>query len=192
MWAFLTYLFIWLNSLVQKGSNWFKLDQKRSRWISLIVWSKSYKIGSNQIKLVQIGLNQIDYLVRSTFGSNCFKSDQSGFNEINWTKLDQTWSNKNKSVQIRSDWIKRDKIGSSRIKSYETGSNPFLFIFRYPIRWKSKNCFKLGLIDLSPHPCPILCLVIFDYWKTWLKLVMLENLQACFFKLNHCVGQHLP
>ena len=34
-----------------------------------------------------------------------------------------------------------------------------------------------------PHPCPILCLVTFDYnWETWLKLVMLENFQACFFK----------
>ena len=34
---------------------------------------------------------------------------------------------------------------------------------------------------LVPLPCPILYLVIFDYWKTWLKLVMLENFQACFF-----------
>ena len=38
-----------------------------------------------------------------------------------------------------------------------------------------KNCVKLGLTDLPkfgvPHPCPILCLVIFDYWETWLKLV---------------------
>ena len=25
-----------------------------------------------------------------------------------------------------------------------------------------------------------ICFVIVDYWKTWLKLVMLENLQACF------------
>ena len=35
---------------------------------------------------------------------------------------------------------------------------------------------------LVPHPCPILSLVIFDYWKTWLKLVMLENLQACLLR----------
>ena len=27
-----------------------------------------------------------------------------------------------------------------------------------------------------PLPCPILFFVIFDYWETWLKLVMLESL----------------
>ena len=42
---------------------------------------------------------------------------------------------------------------------------------------------------LVPHPCPILFLVNFNYWKTWLKLVMLENLQEqvkkalCYKKL---------
>ena len=45
------------------------------------------------------------------------------------------------------------------------------------INW-SVETWGWGLV---PHLCPILCLVIFDYWKTWLKLVMLENLQACFF-----------
>ena len=61
---------------------------------------------------------------------------------------------------------------------------------RYPIRFRNKNWIKLGLIDLSklvPQPCSILCLVIFDNWKTWLELVMLENLQACFF----CFVQNL-
>ena len=29
--------------------------------------------------------------------------------------------------------------------------------------------------------CTRLYLFNFDYWETWLKLVMLENLQACFF-----------
>ena len=33
---------------------------------------------------------------------------------------------------------------------------------------------------LAPHPTPVGCLFIFEYWKTWLKLVMLENLQACY------------
>ena len=32
------------------------------------------------------------------------------------------------------------------------------------------------------------CLVICDYWETWLKLVMLENLQACFFIISGIAG----
>ena len=32
---------------------------------------------------------------------------------------------------------------------------------------------------LVPHPYLILLFFIFDYWKTWFKFVMLENLQAC-------------
>ena len=48
------------------------------------------------------------------------------------------------------------------------------------INWSAK-IWGWGLV---PHPCPILCLVIFDNWKTWLKLVMLENLQACFFSIQ--------
>ena len=44
------------------------------------------------------------------------------------------------------------------------------------INWSDKT-WGWGFV---PHPCPILCLVIFDYnWETWLKLVMLENFQAC-------------
>ena len=40
---------------------------------------------------------------------------------------------------------------------------------------------KLGGGGLSPTPTLFFDLLnIFDYWKTWLKLVMLENLQACF------------
>ena len=50
------------------------------------------------------------------------------------------------------------------------------------INWPAK-ILGWGLV---PHPCPIL--FILDYWKTfdyletWLKLVMLENLQAFFFR----------
>ena len=55
-----------------------------------------------------------------------------------------------------------------------------------PIGWKNRNWIKLGFIDLpkfaggglSPIPAISFCLA-FDYWKTWLKLVMLENLEAC-------------
>jgi hypothetical protein len=39
------------------------------------------------------------------------------------TKLDQTRSNGNKSDGIEPNWIIREQIGSSRIKSDETGSN---------------------------------------------------------------------
>ena len=45
------------------------------------------------------------------------------------------------------------------------------------INWSDKT-WGWGFV---PHPCPILFLVIFDHnWETWLKLVMLENFQACF------------
>ena len=47
-----------------------------------------------------------------------------------------------------------------------------------------KNCIKLGLTDLPcpALPCPnILCLVIFDNWETWLKLAVLEHVQACLY-----------
>ena len=47
------------------------------------------------------------------------------------------------------------------------------------INWSDKT-WGWGFV---PHPCPIFCLVIFDYnWETWLKLVMLENFQACFLQ----------
>ena len=72
----------------------------------------------------------------------------------NWNKLDQTWSNWIKLDQTWSNWIKLDQI----VETWEWG--------------------------LVPHPYLILCLFIFDYWKTWLKLVMLENLQACFMKIS--------
>ena len=41
-------------------SNWFKLVQIRSRWIRLIIWFQSDKIGPNWFKSVQIGSNQIN------------------------------------------------------------------------------------------------------------------------------------
>jgi hypothetical protein len=52
----------------------------------------------------------------------------------------------------------------------------------YTIGWKKKNWIKLGLIDLPKFgvgaPTPA---IYNEYWETWLKLVMLENLQACFY-----------
>ena len=71
-------------------------------------------------------------------GSNQIKVDLMRLIGPNWIKLDQTRSNKNKFVQIRSNWIKRDKIGSSRIKSYESDSNQLLF-FIFSLNWISKN-----------------------------------------------------
>jgi hypothetical protein len=83
--------------------NWFKLDQKRSRWIRLIIWFKSDKNGPNQFKLDQLG-------------SSWFKLVQT------WIKIDQDesdWlfgSNQIKFVQIGSNQIKLVQIGSSQIK----------------------------------------------------------------------------
>ena len=64
------------------------------------------------------------------------KSD--GFNEINWTKLDQigsnwikldqTRSNRNKLVQMRSNWIKREQVGSNHMKLVHISSYLFLDI----------------------------------------------------------------
>jgi hypothetical protein len=70
----------------------------------------------------------------------------------NWIKMNQI----DYLVQIRSNWLKLHQIRSSWI--------------------------KLVQIGLATHPCHILCLVIFDYWETWLKPAMLEHVQACFFK----------
>ena len=57
---------------------------------------------------------------------------------------------------------------------------------------KYKNWVKLELIDLpkfgggglSPTPALSYALSSLIIEKTWLKLVMLENLQACFLKLH--------
>ena len=46
------------------------------------------------------------------------------------------------------------------------------------------HCVTLGSIDLPNLGVkPLPCLVNFDYLETWLKLVMLENLQGCFICL---------
>ena len=74
--------------------------------------------------------------------------------------MDQTWSNWIKLDQLGSTWLKLDQIGLNWIKLDQI-----------------VETWGWGLV---PHPYLIFCLVIFDYWKTWLKLVMLENLQACF------------
>ena len=49
-----------------------------------------------------------------------------------------------------------------------------------------------GWWGLVPHPCPILCLVIFDYWETWHKLVMLEHVQACWSKFLILIENFYP
>ena len=95
---------------------------------------------------------------------------QFGWKKINWVKL---------------------KLGVGDAITFLLLSLIIGKLVRYPFIWKNKNWIKLRLIDLSklrsgdfPHPCPILCLVIFDYWKTRLKLVMLENLQSCFLETH--------
>ena len=121
---------------------------------------------SNWIKLIkldQIGINW------NQIGSNWFKLDQTCSDWIrldqiglNWINLAQTWSNWNKLDQTWSNWIKLDQI----VETWGWG--------------------------LVPHPYLTLCLFIFDYWKTWLKLVMLENLQACFqlIQVRWCVSSN--
>ena len=117
-------------------------------------------------------------------GSNWFKLVLTSFN---WIKkdimnqidyLDQKRSNE-------SDWL----FGSNRKKLVQIGLSQIF----------NKNWIQLEIIDPSklghvPHPCPILSLIIFDYWKTWLKLVMLvENLQAClsYFLVFQCPSSTL-
>ena len=58
-----------------------------------------------------------------------------------------------------------DQIGSTSLKLDQIGSNLITLL-------------KLGGGGMSPTPA-----LSFDYWKTWLKLVLLENLQA-FFNRN--------
>jgi hypothetical protein len=68
------------------------------------------------------------------------------------------------------------------MKLIQISSDSFLDI---QLDEKRKKCIKLvGLINLSkfesgglsPTPAlPILCLIIFDYWETWLKIVMVEH-----------------
>ena len=108
--------------------------------------------------------------------SNWNKSDQIW---SNWFNLDQTWTNWFRLDQIGSNWIKLDQLGSTWHKLDQIGIN----WNKLDQTWS--NWIKLDQIvetwgwGLVPHPYLILCLFIFDYWKTWLKLVMLENLQAC-------------
>ena len=66
-------------------------------------------------------------------------------------------SNQIKLDQSGSNWIKKDQeLDQIRIcQNLGVGA------------WR-------GLV-----PCHILCLFIFDYWETWLNLVMLEHAQAC-------------
>ena len=66
-------------------------------------------------------------------------------------------TNLNNLVQ---NWFKLDQIISSWIKLNQTGLNQF-------------SLPKLGLT-----PTPIL---FFDYWETWLMLVTIEHVQACWF-----------
>ena len=61
---------------------WTKTDQDEPDWL----------FGWNQIKLVQIVSDQVVWIF--LIGSNWIMSDQSELNEINWTKLVNTRSNK--------------------------------------------------------------------------------------------------
>ena len=139
---------------------------------ALVVWFKSDQIRSNWFKLVQIGLNQINL---DQIGSNWIKLYIIGFNEINWTKLDQTGSkreqigsNQLKLDQIWSPWFSKKKNlgGKLTFKSCTLWSN-WIELDQIIINWSAK-IWGWGLV---PHPCHILCLVIFDYWETWLTLV---------------------
>ena len=48
------------------------------------------------------------------------------------------------------------------------------------IKELSKADVEVRNSDFLSLSCPILCLLIFDYWETWLKLlVMLKHVQAC-------------
>jgi len=121
----------------------FKSDNIASNCFKLIIWFKSDKIGSNQIKsdpvgsncfkleqirlkLIQIGSNWIKLdQVRSNWsqllknGSNWVKLVQSVLNEIYFDQTDQTGSdqiNKNKLVQIRWNWTKLDLMRLILIK----------------------------------------------------------------------------
>ena len=136
------------------------MDQTWSNWNRLdqigINWIKLVQTWSNWFRLDQIGSNWIKL---DQLGSAWHKLEQIG---INWNKLDQTWSNWNKLDQTWSNWIKLDQTWSNWIKLDQI-----------------VETWGWGLV---PHPYLILCLFIFDYWKTWLKLVMLENLQACFIE----------
>ena len=82
------------------------MDQKRSRWIRLIVWFKSYKIGPNWIKSDQLGLN---WFKSVQIGSNQIKLDQIG---SHWFKPVQIGSKLIMMNQIEDIWFKSDKIGS--------------------------------------------------------------------------------
>ena len=87
----------------------------------------------------------------------------------NWFKLDQTWTNWFRLDQIGLNWINLVQLGTNLIKLDQIGLN-----------WIKLDQIGSNLIKLLKLGVGALWLVIFDYWKTWLKLVMLENLQACF------------
>ena len=88
----------------------------------------------------------------------------------------------NKLVQIGSDWIKLDQLGLTWHKLDQIGSNWNKLDQTWSNWIKIDQIFETWGWGLVPHSYLILCLFIFDYWKTWLKLVMLENLQACWIR----------
>ena len=98
--------------------------------------------------------------------------------------MDQTWSNRNKLDRTWSNWIKLDQLGSTWLKLDQIGLN-WIKLDQIGSNWiKLDQIVETWGWGLVPHPYLILCFVIFDYWKTWLKLVMLENFQACFVKIS--------
>ena len=72
-------------------------------------------------------------------------------------------------VQIRL--IQLDQIGSNQIKQVESNQVKLVQISSY--------CQNLGV---GAWPPPLF--FVFDYWKTWLMLVMLEHVQAFFYWFN--------
>ena len=130
-------------------------------------WSNWFKL----IKLDQVGINWIKY-------------DQIG---SNWIKLVQIRSNLNKLVQIGSNWIKLDQLGTNLIKLDQIGLN-WIKLGKIGSNLKFVETWGWGLV---PHPYLILCLFIFDYWKTRLKLVFQDFLKLFKSRNQSDFEQHL-
>ena len=75
-----------------------------------------------------------------------------------------------RAVYFRS-FLLRQPVGSNQIKLVQISSDSFLDT--YSIGWKKKlSQIRINWSTQAPTPalpCPILFLVIFDCWETWLK-----------------------
>ena len=125
MWAFLTHLFICLNSLVQLRSTQIKLDQIDSNWIKIGQDGSGWLFASNQIKLVQIGSNSI----------NLDQIDSDWFLDIQLNEIVSNWNN---DLQ---------KFGSGGLSPTPALSFVLLslIIGKLRLRLKCLNMFKLVL-----------------------------------------------